>query len=114
MLQRHIYYVNFGINIGTEINATRPSIIMKDWDYWFWEDIIVIPLTSITPEKSKDTFDIPVPTIAAEWLRNDSYAKIRQMRCVSKKRIEMYVWKVVDDTIKQQITEAIKKMLKLK
>jgi hypothetical protein len=38
--------VDYGINIGTEINGIRPSIIFKSSSAKYGEDTIVIPITS--------------------------------------------------------------------
>ena len=82
--------VDYGMNIGTEINGIRPSIIFKNSNYKYWEDIIVIPITSYKDEqeKSKDEFDVEIEASRKNWLTNNSLIKIRQLRCVSKKRLK--------------------------
>ncbi|MDQ7009571.1 MAG: type II toxin-antitoxin system PemK/MazF family toxin [Candidatus Gracilibacteria bacterium] len=58
----NIHYVNFGINIGNEINGIRPGIIIKSNRHNRGYDIVVIPITSLYNEESNkkdlDTFDI--------------------------------------------------------
>lgn len=56
--KRSIYYVDYWINIWTEINWNRPSIVIKKTSKTIWEDIIVIPLTSFKEDNLKDDFDI--------------------------------------------------------
>jgi len=55
-----IYYVNYGINIGSEINGNRPSIMIKDTFNTYGKDLIAIPLTSFSEEKSIDKFDVMI------------------------------------------------------
>lgn len=105
-----INYVDYGINLWTEINGKRPSIMIKKSKYSFGEDIIVIPLSSITINKSKDTFDVCILPHQTSWLKNASFAKIRQMRSISKKRIWNNIWKIIDRALKDQINETIKEM----
>ena len=86
-----ICFIDYWMNIWTEINWIRPSIIFKKSNYIYWEDIIVIPMTSYTDKdidiKSKDEFDVEIKATKDNWLINNSLLKIRQIRCVSKKRI---------------------------
>ncbi len=86
-----VCFVNYWMNVWTEINWIRPSIILKNSSYTYWEDIVVIPMTSYSngdiDKKSKDEFDIEIKSSNGNWLTNDSLLKIRQMRCISKKRI---------------------------
>ena len=57
-----ICMVDYWMNVWTEINWIRPSIVFKNSNYKYWEDIFVIPMTSYKEEqekvKSKDEFDI--------------------------------------------------------
>ena len=86
-----VCFIDYGMNIWTEINGIRPSIIFKNTNYKYWEDIVVIPMTSYSDEelniKSKDEFDVEIIASKENWLINNSLLKIRQLRCVSKKRI---------------------------
>ncbi|MDD3646039.1 MAG: type II toxin-antitoxin system PemK/MazF family toxin [Candidatus Gracilibacteria bacterium] len=86
-----VCFIDYGMNIGTEINGIRPSIIFKSSSYKYGEDIIVIPMTSYTDEhfdiKSKDEFDVKIEASEKNGLDNNSLLKIRQIRCISKKRI---------------------------
>lgn len=38
--------VDYGVNIGTEINGVRPSLVFKSSSAKYGEDTIVIPITS--------------------------------------------------------------------
>ncbi len=93
--------VDYGMNVWTEINWIRPSIIFKNSNYKYWEDIIVIPMTSYLEEqeniKSVDEFDIEIKASPDNWLDNNSLLKIRQLRCVSKKRLKLkkHTWNII-------------------
>ncbi|MDQ7008697.1 MAG: type II toxin-antitoxin system PemK/MazF family toxin [Candidatus Gracilibacteria bacterium] len=81
--------VDYGMNIGTEINGVRPSIIFKSNSYLQGEDVFVIPITSFKDGeiKSIDEFDIELIPDNKNNLKNKSLLKLRQLRCISKKRI---------------------------
>jgi mRNA-degrading endonuclease toxin of MazEF toxin-antitoxin module len=93
--------VDYGMNVWTEINWIRPSIIFKNSNYKYWEDIFVIPMTSYKDEqeetKSKDEFDIEIESSEENWLSHKSLIKIRQLRCVSKKRFKLKkkTWNII-------------------
>lgn len=108
-----VYYINYGINIGSEINGTRPSIIFKDSEYGFGSDIIIIPMTSFDLDKSIDTFDIEIEPTKSNGLKRKSLIKTRQMRCISQKRIEKYIGKIEDRDIMDQLDKNITTMLGL-
>jgi len=88
--------IDYGVNVWTEINGIRPSIIFKSSSAKYWEDIIVIPITSYIDwkedKKSVDEFDIEILKDSDNNLKNKSLIKIRQLRCVSKKRIKSKKW----------------------
>lgn len=87
-----ICMVDYWMNIWTEINWLRPSIVFKNSKYKYWEDIIVIPITSYKEDqqntKSIDEFDVVIEPSKVNWLDNNSLIKIRQLRCISKKRLK--------------------------
>ncbi len=82
--------VDYWMNIWTEINWIRPSIIFKNSNYKYWEDILVIPITSFKDWeiKSVDEFDVEILKSENNWLKNNSLIKIRQLKSVSKKRLK--------------------------
>jgi len=109
-----IYYVDYWINIWSEINWVRPSIIYKNSHFTSGEDIIVIPLTSYKINKSLDTFDVELESDKANKLKVKSYIKLRQIRSISKKRIESYIWKITDLELKNKIQDNLIKMFWMK
>jgi mRNA-degrading endonuclease toxin of MazEF toxin-antitoxin module len=80
------------MNVGSEINGTRPAIIYKASSYKYGEDIIVLPITSFEggdgEEKSKDSLDVIFEENKNSGIGHKSLIKIRQIRCVSKKRLK--------------------------
>ena len=109
-----IYYVDYWINIWTEINWERPSIIYKNSHFTAWEDIIVIPLTSSKLNKSIDKFDVEIYPTKSNKLKNISFAKLRQIKSISKKRIRNYVWKINEIELKNKIQDNLIKMFWMK
>ena len=85
-----IYFVDFGINIGSEINGIRPAIIFQRSRETYGSDIIVIPM-STKKEKKKDKFDVIIIPSSTNNLHKISIIKMRQIRCVSKKRLQKYI-----------------------
>ena len=112
--KRAIYYVNYWINIWSEINGVRPSIIYKSSKSSYGEDTIVIPLTSDKIWKSIDSFDVEILPDSDNGLKVLSHVKIRQIRCVSKKRIETYVGKIINEEVKNTIQSKLISMFGMK
>jgi mRNA-degrading endonuclease toxin of MazEF toxin-antitoxin module len=109
--KRQIYVVNYGLNVGSEINGSRPSIIYKDTGSTFGDDVTVIPLTSANYEKKADRYDIFVTKDDSNKLYQNSYARLRQIGCVSVKKIGKAVGTITDEKTIEEINEAMKKML---
>jgi mRNA-degrading endonuclease toxin of MazEF toxin-antitoxin module len=113
------------MNVGSEINGTRPAIIYKASSYKYGEDIIVLPITSFEgvdgEEKSKDSLDVILEENKNNGIGHKSLIKVRQIRCISKKRLKkekktgnIKILGVVDDkALKIAITTNIIKMFGL-
>lgn len=120
-----ICIVDFWMNVGTEINGIRPVIVYKASTYKYWEDMVVIPVTSFESEdgeeKSKDSLDVVLEADVENGIDHKSLVKIRQIRCISKKRLRRdkkswlikILWNIVKDDIKREINGNIKKMFGL-
>lgn len=106
-----VYTVNYGMNTGSEVNGERPSILYKWSQNTFGEDVIVIPLTSVVQEKMVDKFDVFVPKDEPNKLYQNSYARIRQIRSVSLKRLGKYVGTITDEYVINAINKNVKEML---
>jgi mRNA-degrading endonuclease toxin of MazEF toxin-antitoxin module len=109
-----IYYIDFWINIWSEINWTRPALIYKNWYFTQWKDIIVIPFTSLEDEKLIDKFDIIIKKWSDNNLDNDSVLKIRQLKVISKKRLGEFKWFMNNKENRFKINKKVIKMLWLK
>lgn len=106
-----IFVVSFGMNTGSEVNGDRPSIIYKETHNTLWEDVTVIPLTSAVREKLADKFDVSVPKDNDNKLFQNSYARLRQLKAVSIKKIGRPLGKITDEKVKAAIDAGIKNML---
>lgn len=115
--------VDYGMNIWTEINWIRPSLVFKSSSAKYWEDLIVIPITSyddwLNENKSVDQFDIELEADKNNNLSHKSLIKVRQLRCISKKRVKTkkwsdklnIFWEIIDHELKERITINVKIML---
>jgi mRNA-degrading endonuclease toxin of MazEF toxin-antitoxin module len=103
--KRQIYVVNYGMNTGSEINGDRPSIIYKASYATFGEDVIVIPLTSAGKDKKGDAYDVYVNKDADNKLFQPSFARLRQIRSVSVKRVGKKLGEVTSDVTKKLIND---------
>lgn len=114
LTKRQIYYVDFGINVWTEINGTRPALVYKASKKTYGEDILVIPMTGYTDEKSMDEFDVKLDLEACTFMSKPSIIKTRQIRCISKKRLGNYIGKITTPHIKDSLQENIIRMMGMK
>jgi len=115
--------VDYWMNIWTEMNGMRPSIIFKSSTAKYWEDIIVIPITSYLEWgeeiKSVDEFDIEIIPDSDNNLSHKSLLKVRQLRCISKKRLMKarksnklnIFWEIVDPKLRDVISTTVRIML---
>jgi mRNA-degrading endonuclease toxin of MazEF toxin-antitoxin module len=110
-VKRHVYVVNYGMNTGSEINGNRPSIIYKASHSTFGDDVVVIPLTSIGKQSQADSYDILVTKDDENKLYQSSYARLRQIRSVSVKRIGKKLGELKNDLTKKLVNDGITKML---
>ena len=88
----HVYWVEFGINIGSEFNDPHYAVVMKESKY----TAIVVPLTSKKEEIPRwiqnDDAIIPIGKVEG-FEENDTecYACISLIRSVSKRRLSSKV-----------------------
>ena len=120
-----ICLVDYGMNVGSEINGIRPSIVLKNTRYKYGEDTIVVPITSYTEEdellKSIDDLDILIEANEINGLSHRSLIKIRQLRAISKKRFRAHektgnikiLGNIQDEGMRKSINQTIAKMLGL-
>ena len=99
------------MNTGSEINGNRPALVFKDTQSSFGDDVIVIPLTTGNAQKQPDAFDVAVQKDGVNKLFQNSYARLRQIRSVSVKRIGKKVGELKHEPIQQTINDRMKNML---
>lgn len=88
----HVYWVEFGINIGSEFNDPHYAVVMKESKY----TAIVVPLTSKKEKIPKwiqdDDAIIPIGKVNGfENNETECYACISLIRSVSKRRLSSKV-----------------------
>lgn len=107
--KRDIYVVSFGMNTWSEINWDRPALVFKEYAYG--DDVLVIPITSAGKQSKWDAFDIYVTKDKDNTLFQSSFARLRQLRAVSVKRVGRKIGTLTNEAVKESINEWIKKML---
>lgn len=80
--------------------------MFKNPDSTQGDDITVIPLTSAARNKQADKFDIFVTKDETNKLFQNSYARVRQVRAVSLKRLGKCIGTITDPKAQQEINEA--------
>ena len=82
-----VYIVDFGTNIGGEINKKRPAIVISETSTKD-NTLLVVPLTSKKPRvKYRGGFTIKNDKYQPNPLYMTSFAKVRKMREIDKSRI---------------------------
>lgn len=99
-----IYLINFGENIGDEINKKRPALVVSNNNYNCCStNVVVLPITKKQIFKGKETF---LPKYSSQYflfkldynfLDFDSCVECEQIRTVSKARILKYLGNLKDD-----------------
>jgi mRNA-degrading endonuclease toxin of MazEF toxin-antitoxin module len=77
ILLRGVYWIDFGVNIGSEINKVRPGIVI--WHSSDFSQAVVIPLTS---KKYNDHYSYHIDIIEL-----NNTAMLEQIRLISTMRI---------------------------
>ena len=85
-LKGEIWIINLDPTIGTEINKTRPAVIVNEQMLNYSKRRIIVPLTTWKPEHKKYSWLVPIPANLISNLNNDSTADASQVRSISTKR----------------------------
>lgn len=72
---------------------------------------MVIPLTSAQQQKKTDKFDLFLAKDASNNLYTNSFARLRQIRAVSLKRLNKCIGTIASQEIRDAIDEKIEEML---
>ena len=99
-----IYWVDFGINIGSEFNFKRPGVIISvNRENRRDENVCIIPITTWREHKRYFELDVILEEREVETLKK-SVIKTKQLRDVSKKRLGIFIGKLPES--KMAILEA--------
>jgi uncharacterized protein YifN (PemK superfamily) len=86
--RQHVYWINFGKNIGSEFNDYHFAVVVRE-SYF---TALVVPISTEkenTPDwKIKEDLIIPIGELNLPNEKKPSYAMIHQMQVVSKKRLD--------------------------
>lgn len=90
-VRQHVYWIDFGFNIGTEFNFPHFCVVIKE----FTNTAIVVPISTEKEEDPewKSARNLFVPIGKIEGLpreKKDCYALVNQIRTVSKQRLSDY------------------------
>lgn len=100
-----IFFINLWKNIWSELNKTRPCLIISKWLFNNLNTVVIIPLKSYKWKLNRSTQII----IDNKLLKKKSIIDCLSIRQIDKKRINNYVWKLkYDDLILVE-----KKLLKI-
>ncbi|WP_050613368.1 type II toxin-antitoxin system PemK/MazF family toxin [Bacillus testis] len=99
-----VYWVDFGVNIGSEFNYPHFCVVIKEFTY----HAIVVPISSMKEEekdwKSVDNLYMEIgPLKDLPEKQTDSYAVVSQIKSVSKQRLSSYKHK--GKFIKMKLTD---------
>lgn len=100
-----VYWINFGINIGSEFQGYHYAVVLNEGKY----TAIVVPLSSEKDEVQKwkevDDLIIPIGEITGFEQTKPCFAMINQIQVVSKKRLDRVGNKPNYKTIKLSTTQ---------
>lgn len=99
-----IYLVDFGENIGAEINKKRPALVVSNNNYnAFSTNVVVLPITKKLIFKGKDSRLPKYPShyflykLDYNFLDFDSCVECEQIRTMSKARIRKHLGNLKND-----------------
>jgi mRNA-degrading endonuclease toxin of MazEF toxin-antitoxin module len=87
----YVYWIDFGINIGSEFNSNHFGVVIKEFKY----TALVVPISTIKESDSswKNPENLVIPIGKIEGLpgkKEDSYAMVNQLKSLSKQRLTFY------------------------
>lgn len=108
-----VYIVDFGTNVGGEINKIRPAIVISDVSTKD-NTLLVVPLTSKKPGvKYRGGFTIKHIKYQANPKYLTSFAKVRKIREIDKSRIISKKRYTLDNDDASMLAEQVKKIIKV-
>ena len=94
-----IYFIKLWQNIWSELNKQRPCIIYSTYFFNNWNTITVIPLKSYNWKRFNKNVNVFIKSNNTNNLKEDSIADISWIMQISKKRLELYIWKTEEEFI---------------
>lgn len=85
-----VVYVDFGFNVGTEYGGVHYAVVLENNNNKTNGNIIVVPLTSLDPEKNPEdisSVDVYIGNNIIGWTNSATVAKPNQIRSICKMRI---------------------------
>lgn len=96
-----IYLVCLDPTIGSEINKTRPAIVISNnVNNQFSETVTVIPITSCIEKRKLYPFEVFLPSDKSGLSRN-SKAKCNQIRTIDKKRLLKSIGEIPPEKLRE-------------
>ena len=100
-----IYFVNFNPTVGTEINKTRPALILQNNISNTHSSITIV--AAITSKYDESLYPTEVLIKSPEGgLKQDSVVLLNQIRSIDKKRLMQRLGSIKEDT-HQRVNKAI-------
>ena len=107
MLKFKIFVTNLDPAVGTEMQKTRPCIVVSpDEINTFLKTVLIVPLTSIQrviPTR------VLIKATPQSGLKNDSYAALDQLKTVDKSRLSIPIGEISEEE-KHKISQTLKEM----
>lgn len=105
-LKQRVYWIDFGVNIGSEFNFPHFCVVLKEFDY----TAIVIPLSTVKEDdadwKSAKNLIIEIGVLDnLEENKKLCYAMVNQIRSVSKQRLSDYKDKNTGEFIEIKLSD---------
>lgn len=87
----YVYWIDFGVNIGSEFNFPHFGVVLKEFDY----TAIVVPISTEKEDdaewKSPENLIIKIGKLNdLPYEKKDCYAMVSQIRSISKQRLSYY------------------------
>jgi mRNA-degrading endonuclease toxin of MazEF toxin-antitoxin module len=111
-LKQRVYWIDFGVNIGSEFNFPHFCVVLKEFDY----TAIVIPLSTVKEDDAdwKSAQNLIVEIGVLENLpenKKSCYAMVNQIRSVSKQRLSDYKDKSTGKFIEVKLSDSQMNMI---
>ena len=101
-----IWIVNFDPTIGSEIQKSRPAVVLSINALSKAPHRIVAPITGYNPKHERFPWCVPLQHNARNGLDKDSIVDAAQVKCVSIQRFQRHIGSLPNATV-DEITQAL-------